>query len=546
MDEIFTTAVTSLGGESSYIPLSKLLEDGNVRSYFQRTLIKPLWAEETFVVFFQSRPGQWDFDAKTRGVRVRSALADQINQATLKNRKKAPLPEKLYEALLRAGGMPETVAAVSVAGAAELAALPIDTVEALMDSFGKPLEAGSPIPPDAFASAQAKVIAAVPGALDKKGAALGMLMDFYGRVIKFGGEQVDAKVAAQRIDTLKELCETAATMIQEKGLGTVGLKAIGLLCQTAPLHVIASAIAGLGEKGDGDDVKALSALLGKVPPAMLEGLPRETLLRLATAATKSAAVAEAVLGIVAAASAATLPSWGMDDVSKLLLALCKAKAGADGPSVANLYGRAAEALFPKLPSMSDAQLIKVTLAFGRVPSCKEFLEAVAAEAVNRASNLPLPQLLLLTQGLVPLGGEHASFVKMLDFWASGADAAKVQLSADQLAKLAQVVAPVAPAHAAFWTKLGGQLVAQKGSLTDAGKASVEAAFPGGGGPAFADKEKLLQAEKPAKSHKDSEKDADKERDSKRRSRSRDDRRRGRSRSRGRDRNRSRSRDRKRR
>jgi len=437
-------------------------------------------------------------------------------------------------------------AAISVSGTAEVAALPIDTVEALLDSFGKPLEAGSPIPPDVYAAAQTKVIAAVPGALDKKGAALGMLMDFYGRVIKFGGEQVDAKVATQRIETLKELCESAATMIQEKGLGTVSLKAVGLLCQTAPIHIIASAIAGLGDKGDGDDVKACSALLSKVPPPMLEGLPQETLLRLATAATKSSAVAEAVLGIVASASAATLPAWSMDDMSKLLLALCKAKAGTGGPSVANLHGRAAEALFPKLPSMSDTQLIKVTLAFGRVPSCKEFLEAAAAEAVNRASNLPLPQLLLLTQGLIPLGGEHPLFVKVLEFWASGADGAKVQLTADQLAKLAHVVAPVAPAHAAFWAKLGGLLLAQKGSLTDAGKASVEAAFPDGGGPAFADKGVLLQAVKPAKSHKDAEKDADKERDSKRRSRSRDDRRRGRSRSRGRDRNRSRSRDRRRR
>merc|ERR1719343_1127872 len=105
-------------------------------------------------------------------------------------------------------------------------------------------------------------------------------------------------------------------------------------------------------------------------------------------------------------------------------------------------------------------------------------------------NIPLPLLLLLTQGLLPLGAQNSSVAKIL----------------------------------AFWKKVGGKLVAQKGSLSDAGKASVLAAFPDGAGPNFPEKDALLVAVKPPK------KDAEKEKD-KKRSRSRDDRPRARSRSR---------------
>merc|ERR1712182_128819 len=95
----------------------------------------------------------------------------------------------------------------------------------------------------------------------------------------------------------------------------------------APMHIMALAIAGLGEKGDGEDVKECASILGKAPANVLEGLSEEILLKLAVASTKSSAVAEATLGIVAKAAAATLPAWHMDDLSKLLLAISKAKAG---------------------------------------------------------------------------------------------------------------------------------------------------------------------------------------------------------------------------
>merc|ERR1711971_288641 len=178
-------------------------------------------------------------------------------------------------------------------------------------------------------TAQSKLLAAVPGALDKKGADLSKILEFFRLVLKFGGDTAAPMVAAQKIATLREMCASAEKLLREKGLDKVSPKGITLLCQMAPFHVMALAISALGEKGDSEDIKTCAAILSKVPPHVLEGLNEDTLLRLAVAATKSSSVAESTLAIVAKASGATLQGWHMDDLSKLLLAISKAKAGTD-------------------------------------------------------------------------------------------------------------------------------------------------------------------------------------------------------------------------
>jgi len=502
--------------------------------------MKPLWSEETMAIFFQSRPGEFEFDLKAVGVKLRSKLAAQIEEMAIQKKKKQPFPAQLYEQLLRAGTLAETVAAVFVGSPLDLGALPSDTIEALLDSLGKMPQAPDPLAMSpAFVPSQAKVLASVPAALEKKGASLATILDFFKKVIQYGGDQAAAQVQLQRIETLKELCEMALAVLKDKGVGTVGPNALSVLVQAAPLHIGAFAVSCLGDKGEGDDVKACAALFGKLPVAKLEALPPDTLLRLAAAATKSAALAAGVLDAVASAAAATLTAWSVDDVAKLLLALAKAKAGADSEGVKKLHGRAAEALFPKVEGMADAQMIKVALAFSRVPACKEFLEYLASEAAKRTDKIPPPQLLLLTQGLIPLGASNPSVGKIFGFWADGADHSK--LTADQLAKLAQVAAPAVEEGNAFWGKVGASLVAQKGSLTDAGKASVLAAFPDGAGPGFEGKDSLVEAAKPkAKDDKDRDR-----KDDRKRSRDRRDERRGRSRDRRDDRDRDRKDDRKR-
>lgn len=540
MDELFTTAISREGGESaSLVPLAKLREDAEIVKYFQRTLMKPLWSEETMAIFFQSRPAEFELDTKAAGVKLRSALATQIQDMAIQKKKKHPFPAALYEQLLRAGTLAETVAAVVVSSPQDLGALPTDTIEALLESLGKMPQAPDPLAMSpAFVPSQAKVLASVPATLEKKGASLGTILDFFKTVMKFGGEQAAAQVQLQRIESLRELCEMAYAVLKDKGIGTVGPNALSVLVQAAPLHIGAFAVSCLGDKGEGDDVKACAALFGKLPVAKLEALPPDTLLRLAAAATKSAALAAGVLDVVASASAATLSAWSVDDVAKLLLALAKAKAGTDSEGVKKLHGRAAEALFPKVEGMADTQMIKVALAFSKVPACKEFLEYLASEAAKRTDKIPPPQLLLLTQGLIPLGASNPSVGKIFGFWGEGADHSK--LTADQLAKLIQVAAPVVAEGSAFWGKAGASLVAQKGSLTDAGRASVLAAFPDGAGPAFEGKDSLLEAAKPkAKDDKDRDRKDDRKRSRDRRDRSRD-RRDDRDRDRKDDRKRSRS------
>jgi len=375
-----------------------------------------------------------------------------------------------------------------------------------------------------------KVIAAVPGALEKKGAALSDIMRFFDMVLKFHADSTEARLTTQRILTLKELCEAAAFQIRSKGVGNTGTKALGLLCSTAPFHIMALAMAGLGDKGEGDDVKACANFIERVSPAILEALPAEHLLKLAEACAKSKAVAETILPTVSKACSAALPSWSMDDVSKLLFTLAKVKV-ADSSELAELYSRAAEVASANLSSLSETQLVKVVLTLSRVPASKEFVSTAAGEVVNKMSTIAAPQLLLLTQGMASLGSSDASLMKVVDYWAT--DEKAKQLSADQLAKLSQVLAPVVPAHEGLWKMAGPRLLEQKSSLTDAGKASVVAAFN------FEDKDKLLAATKPREREREREKDRDggKERE-RERSRGRDDRRRD-------DRRRSRSRDRRR-
>jgi len=271
-------------------------------------------------------------------------------------------------------------------------------------------------------------------------------------------------------------------------------------------------------------------------------LPPPALLRLVVAATKCAAVAEGTLDAAAAAAAMTLPGWTMDDASKLLLAVAKAKGGACGDGVERLYIRASEVLSMKLREFSSVQLIKVLLAIGQVLACRPLLEAAAGEAVsNRLTELPSTQQLLLTQALLPLGAGHSTVIKMLEFWTAnfneanrvedlltdsmGAEMvkdrrvgleAKGQVSADQIAKLAQTLAPKAPDNTSFWQALAGRFVGGEfaegiaGSLTAAGKASIEAAFPQGEGPEFAGKAAMLKAVKDGGTKKEKPKEKEKE------------------------------------
>ncbi|CAE7870862.1 unnamed protein product, partial [Symbiodinium microadriaticum] len=162
-------------------------------------------------------------------------------------------------------------------------------------------------------------------------------------------------------------------------------QALGLLCSTAPFHILALTLAGLGEKGEGDDVKACANFIERVNAAVLEALPAEQLVKLAEACAKSKAVAETILPTVAKACAGAVPSWSMDDVSKLLFALAKVKTGGDLPEISELYGRAAEALNHlalKLRSKSTVDAV-VTCNWSGLVHMTAFTEEEVFSAVTR-------------------------------------------------------------------------------------------------------------------------------------------------------------------
>eukprot|EP00746_Dinoflagellata_sp_MGD_P073377 gnl/MRDRNA2_/MRDRNA2_29779_c0_seq1.p1 gnl/MRDRNA2_/MRDRNA2_29779_c0~~gnl/MRDRNA2_/MRDRNA2_29779_c0_seq1.p1 ORF type:complete len:487 (-),score=84.27 gnl/MRDRNA2_/MRDRNA2_29779_c0_seq1:40-1500(-) len=390
----------------------------------------------------------------------------------------------LYERLMTAESTADTAMAIASAGD-KVASLPVDTMEAVFGALTTPATASATIHLDA----QLKVLQHLPSILTVRKASVGAVLDFYQRVIKFGGDTADPKVFARRQDTMGKIGDIVANLVRTTEVKTADKK-MQSICLNGPFSASAAVVAALGEKGiDGDDMKACVANLAGVPAAQYETLPRDTLCRLIAASTKSTCVSDTLLSVVATACAASLPQWSVDEVCKLLLALSKSKGGEGNQGVANLFSSASAVVSPQLASLSGVQLIKVLLAVGAVPAVRSLFETAAAEAANKAEDMPEAQLLLLTQGLAPLGGENPCVQKVLGRWCS--ELPDTDLSADQLAKLAAVLAPVAASHTTFWETLGKQLSEEQGNLTAPGFASLETAFGNGGGPDFADKKAIL-------------------------------------------------------
>lgn len=462
---------------------------------------------------------------------------------------------ELYGAILRASNTAETAGAIAVAKEEEVRTLPLDTLEAVFGALENP-PAGSN-----FAQAQRKLLAGLPGALQKNKASVSRLLQFHTQVSKLNLEgQV---MMDRRSQTASELTELVAEQIGTAGLGTVGLPTVVNLCKTASPAALAAIVAALGAKAvEGPEVKELAVQLASLPPAQLGVLPKETLLRLAVAGAHSSVISDEVISATATAATATLASWSLDEISKLLLAVAKGKGVANNGAggVEGLFSKASEVVRPQLASMSPIQLIKIILGVAGVPAGRPLLEAGAAEAVGRAKELPLAQLLLLTQGLAPLGASSPHIIALAGHWSTGLGNDDVQqLSADQLAKLASLLATLAPTNGEVWAALGRRLAETASSFTAAAIPPLDAAFPSGAGPDFEAKAKVLealkdlrQAEERKKEAANREQDRDRERerdrDRDRRDRDRDDRGRRdrdrRSRSRG-DRDRDRDRDRRR-
>eukprot|EP00929_Paragymnodinium_shiwhaense_P073452 TRINITY_DN3742_c0_g1_i1.p1 TRINITY_DN3742_c0_g1~~TRINITY_DN3742_c0_g1_i1.p1 ORF type:complete len:1227 (+),score=309.43 TRINITY_DN3742_c0_g1_i1:134-3814(+) len=620
LEEVLTPTAIRLGARQDFVSLHKIKKEREITEYFSNVLKQSVWSDDDFETFFVSRSSDWAFEAHDRDPRVRLRTKHEV----------------LANNLRKSRNIPELAAAISGAETSDVLRLPLDTLESMLNALEPPLQADFDLSTVInISDAQRKILEALPRAADKD-AAFKKMLTLYDRVIAFGGNHADVKIAKWRseaaeglgrvvadqirryghkedlvtsLEVLEHVCkmpldwkscgdrlakisaelfekqsvealmpilratvkalpgsQTLSEKLADKmhrqlkkaatGLAAdaMDLMVSGGLCidvipaslervmRDAPFATVVSVVAGLGEReAKGSDFKDVCKYVGK-RQQLLEEQPPATLLRLMVAFTKSSVLTDGALDAVAGASAMTLPGWSMEDASKLLLAIAKAKGGATGDGVDNLYRRASEVMVGKLSELSSVQLIKVVLAVGKPKLCRPLLYAALSELVqNRLTDLPANQLLLLTQGLVPLEDIDEQLGWLIDYWTTSFQEttrvegllgpemvpskrqdteAKGGITADMLAKLVQALADKAKEREAFWIAVArryidhGDIEGIASSLTEPGRKCIEAAFPSGGGPIFPGKQAMLTACYDRRTPEQKERDKEKERDRK--------------------------------
>mmetsp|Transcript_42990 Transcript_42990/g.96786 ORF Transcript_42990/g.96786 Transcript_42990/m.96786 type:complete len:748 (-) Transcript_42990:201-2444(-) len=320
----------------------------------------------------------------------------------------------------------------------------------------------------------------------------------------------------------------------------------------------------------------LVSVVGLVAASKVTRMDPETVVGLIVLATKKPPVAPILEKCIKAAND-LLAGWSMDTTAKVVLA-CVASPAARGIS-GDLFETAAEVLEPSLGNLSIPQLIKVILAYSKLgDATKKFLEAAANEAVQRVSEIPPAQLVLVLQSVVALGAQSDVCLNLVEFlttrWQEKLKADKEpdgdevtkqrlamernwRLEPDHMAKLLGIVASngmTGPIVDNFVATYGKEVDRKVSRLSDASLASVETSFASPELAKWSGTAELLSRVKRAKERAARSKSRSrsrrrsKGRDDKKESngrdrteRPRDDRRRSRSRRRGR----SRSRDRRR-
>jgi len=315
-----------------------------------------------------------------------------------------------------------------------------------------------------------------------------------------------APVAANVLSALIE----AGVLLEDVAASLPAMEAL-------PLAEIVRLIAMLGEKRiDTEDLRA--ALESRVATAgpLLSVVPARLLVQLASAAKSSAAIEECGLSPVVVVATMSLVDWSPDDIAVMLRVVAKTEVGTASERARHFFDKAAEVLPPKLQYVSTDKLLDVVVALRTFEQCHVLFEASAGEAVSRVSKLALThQMLLLTKGVVALGAKHKLVAEVADQWmqrlsaevgggvilpyiptANGQDAtstSRTEATADDLARLLRLWAPVAAEHPDLFQKTGSRLSAIASTLTTSAKASLLAAFSNGSGPDFPGKKEILRS-----------------------------------------------------
>merc|ERR1711920_824459 len=143
--------------------------------------------------------------------------------------------------------------------------------------------------------------------------------------------------------------------------------------------------------------------------------------------------------------------WSAPNVVGLLLAVTRGREHLQPETLKEVLESAGVALPAALPDLAAADMVKLVLAVSGL-GASDLLDVVAKETAIRLSDFSLPNLLLVTQGLVQgLDPSHEALWQVLGFWPEklvarpagpGAPVERGLLSTDQLIKLAVAAFPV--------------------------------------------------------------------------------------------------------
>ncbi|CAE8737452.1 unnamed protein product [Polarella glacialis] len=295
------------------------------------------------------------------------------------------------------------------------------------------------------------------------------------------------------------------------------------LLQRLALADLISIVAALGEQQPEADVlrPALQSRVAVSGPA-LAAVPPEKLLRLARAARLSPVIAEVALGPVVGAVAASLGRWPASATAELLLVVatavdCQGKSVAETSGAKRMIAAADGALTPHLKDekLEMATLMRVIIGSAAVVGqSRGLLEKAATQAIVRSGELRPAQMMLVTQGVLPLGGSHPIVADLLDCWGERIGAGGYFIvPPDDLASLAALAVSLGSESQNLFYVIGVRLQEGLDNLTSSGRASLESAFPAGGGLEFPGKEDLL-SKLAAGAAKELETEASTERDAK--------------------------------
>lgn len=253
-------------------------------------------------------------------------------------------------------------------------------------------------------------------------------------------EKLIASVAPQVLDCAGPNLGTEQLMglcalLAKHGCEMDFICSVVLLREDAAVEELTNLVTILADKKfESDDFAKIAEKLGSFD---LSSLTPAQLLQIVLAATKSASV-QCLAQKLGDAVATRIKGFDLEEVCKLFLA-CAFLAQKAEVKLDAVFLAATDMLKDQLSTVNVIQLIKIAVAASKVAvqgsdaAHRDLLEACAVESVKRMSEILPPQMLVLSQALITLGGEHKCLREILEFVAGSIPEAKED--ADEVTKM---------------------------------------------------------------------------------------------------------------